>query len=103
MSLENSRFVFDSIKTRHWCPRSEKYTGVDSLLELLRQGWVLNKRVLYHEVWHSTRPSIVYYFELKRNHEIVTMAVINSPLIRSILKQYDLQVITENDYAPAHV
>lgn len=99
MTAVNTHYL---LKRRHWCPISEKYTGVDSLLDALMRGWVLSHRVLYQEVWHSTRPSIVYYFRLRRGQEVLTMPVINSPLIHTVIQKYDLQVVTGKEFAVAH-
>ncbi|GAB4513476.1 MAG: hypothetical protein OHK0046_14190 [Anaerolineae bacterium] len=79
---------------RHWCPRSEKYTGVDSLLTALLEGWTINRRVYRHEIRLHSRSINVFYFELKRNGRVVTMAVVNNPRIDAILVQYHLHVIT---------
>lgn len=99
MSIGNANYY---LKRRHWCPLSEKYTGVDSLLDALLLGWVIDKHVQYQEVWHSTRPSVVYYFNLIRGQESVTMPVISNPLIPSIIRKYDLCVETASSTFVVH-
>ncbi len=89
---------------RHWCPLSEKYTGVDSLLSALLDGWEINRRVLRHETRISSYRSInIYYFELQRKSQIVTMAVVHNPHIVKVIQQYRLQVITHTFFERVEV
>jgi hypothetical protein len=80
---------------RHWCPRSEKFTGVDSLLSAISDGWTINHSVLHHQVWRGgTRPVDVYFFELIRGRHIVTMPVISNPWLERVIVEYELQIHT---------
>lgn len=88
-------------KPRHWCPHSEKYTGVDRLLSAVLEGWTIQKNVFRHEALRRmSRRTIVYYFELKRDEHVVTMAVIANPRITEVIQAYGLRVMT-NTYLEA--
>jgi hypothetical protein len=88
---------------RHWSPQGEKYTGLDSLISAVFDGWMLSDRVFRHETWRGgARPVTVYYFELKRDQKIVTMPVINNPCVVPLIEQFDLQVVTQTFWERAH-
>lgn len=91
-------------KPVHWCPRSEKYSGVDSLLSALMEGWELNRRVFRHETrLRPPRPIVVYYFELTRDSQTATMAVVSNPQIDKIIAHYRLHVITHTFFERVEV
>ena len=90
-------------KHRHWCPQAEKYTGLDSLISAVTEGWTINQRVFRHETWRGgTRPSIVYYFELKRGRLIVTMPIVSNPCVIPLIDRYELEVITSTFWEAVH-
>lgn len=83
-------------KRRHWCPQAEKYTGLDSLISAVLEGWVISRRVFRHETWRGgTRPAVVYYFELKRGQKVVTMPVVSNPCVVPLIRHQGLEVITQ--------
>jgi hypothetical protein len=83
----------------HWCPRSEAYTGGDSLLSALDAGWVMNTLVFAQTVWHGgSRPTTIYYFELKHGSRMMTMPVIGNPFVDRLIIQKSLQIVTFADY-----
>ena len=89
-------------KRRHWCPQAELYTGLDSLVSAVSEGWVINGRVFRHETWRGgTRPAIVYYFELKRGRLVVTMPVISNPCVVPLIDSCGLEVITQTFWETA--
>jgi hypothetical protein len=81
---------------RHWCPHSEKYTGADSLITALRNGWALSRLVYREDVYHGgSRHTAVYYFELKRDTAMVTMPIICTPFIVRFIAHLNLKVLHE--------
>src|SRR5689334_2636368 len=88
--------VYFTETPRHWCPHSEKYTGADSLITALRNGWALSRLVYREDIFHGgSRHTTVYYFELKRANEVVTMPVVSTPLIVRIIARLSLKVLHE--------
>ena len=82
---------------RHWCPQSETYTGADSLLTALAEGWQMGPRVMRHDVRigsSQVRFTSVSYFELRRDGRTVTMPVLATPMITRIIVKLDLSVLT---------
>ena len=88
--------VYYTETPRHWCPRSEKYTGADSLITALRNGWSLCRLVYRQDVFHGgSRRTSVYYFELKTDDDIVTMPVVSTPFIVRFIAHLSLKVLHE--------
>lgn len=82
---------------RHWCPLSEMYTGCDSLLNMLEEGWLPGPVVLIEERWFKERHLEIYHFQLYRQDHIVHMRVIGTPYLHTVIHHYELQ------QAPFHV
>lgn len=79
---------------RHWCPQSEPYTGADSLITALREGWTVSRIVYRQDILHGgCRRSCVYYFELKRDAEAVTMPIISTPFIVRFIASQQMRVV----------
>ena len=87
---------------RHWCPQAEKFTGLDSLITAVFEGWTISSRVFRHETWRGgTRPAVVYYFELKRSQLVVTMPVVSNPCVVPLIDSCGLEVITQTFWETA--
>ncbi len=85
---------------RHWHADSERYAGGDCLLTALHNGWVVSERVIADEHWHAgTRCVMVYYFELTRGDEIMTMPVITNPFVERLMAENALRVIPQRKFA----
>lgn len=79
---------------RHWSSHSEKYTGADSLLSALDQGWKLYRRVYRQEfILRGGRYTQVFFFELYKDDAIATMAVVDTPIVLRLIARYQLQII----------
>lgn len=73
---------------RHWSPTSEQYTGADSLITALRNGWCVDSHVDQHNFLYSGgRLTAVYIFTLRLDKEVRQMAVISTPLIVRLLAE----------------
>ncbi len=80
--------------THHWCPRSEKYAGVDQLLTALYNGWAMSDVCYREDHWHGgSRCVAVYHFSLKRRNETMTMPVITNPALDRMLMLVSMRVI----------
>jgi len=97
------KLILDSIdeEGRHYCPRSEKYTGVDSLVARIHSGYTLRGQVFRRTIWRGgSRPVHVYYFELQRGNETIKMPVVSNPRVSQIIEQYHLEIVGET--SPQH-
>ena len=78
--------------TQHWHSKSQRYAGGDCLVTALDSGWDVR------EIWCEThwfagmRSVTVYYFELERGQEKMTMPVIHTPYITHLIMQMGQQV-----------
>lgn len=81
-------------RRRHYCPRSEIYTGCDSLITALREGWEIDNRIVLQETfWRSGRGVTVFHFQLRRQREWMTMSIINTPYIHYIIEEHELETV----------
>ncbi len=78
---------------RHWHKLSEPFTGADSLVTALDEGWVMNKLLRQDAYRRSGGLVIAYFFELEREGEIVEMAVISNPYVCRLMAQSFAQTI----------
>lgn len=74
---------------RHWCPHSERYTGCDSLLTAIDRGWKVYPLVTVHH--HKLTQ--IYAFALYKGASIITMKVIETPMIHVMIRQKHIRVI----------
>lgn len=75
--------------SRHWCPRSQPYAGVDALLGRLDNGWKIRGDIGFDEHWFGeSRRILVYQFILTKQDNRVTMHVIHNPVLERLLTQY---------------
>lgn len=75
---------------RHWCPHSERFTGGDSLIYALENGWTLTGRV--HSQRYSLRSGVrhvtVHTFKLRRGNTVILMNVIDNPYVSRLVYLY---------------
>jgi hypothetical protein len=89
---------------RHWSPGCEQYTGADSLITALRNGWAVCRLVFRQDVMHGGyRRTSVYFFELKHDTRVVTMPVISTPFIVRFIAAHHLRVIHAFDSEKAGI
>jgi hypothetical protein len=95
----DSSSIEDIITYRHWHAQSEKYAGGDSLATALYLGWTLGEAVQLEERWYAgTRRVAVYYFDLTRGEDHMTMPVIGNPYVDQLIAQSKLNVVPFGDY-----
>lgn len=81
---------------RHWCPHSEQFTGADSLITALRAGWALCRQVYREEyLQKGCRRTTIYFFELKKDEQVITMPVIGNPFVVRFVAAQRLHVVQE--------
>ncbi len=97
MSKHQGYLTALSDRGRHYCPKSEAYTGVDSLLSAFYRGWLPSQIVYRHQVWRGSRPVNIYYFELRHNDELMTMPIIENPHVVTLIEKYELSIITRSE------
>jgi hypothetical protein len=75
-------------KIRHWHSESERYTGGDALYTAIENGWAIGEVVGFEEFEGTGMKAVaVYYFELSRGSEHLTMPVLNNPFVRRLIKE----------------
>jgi hypothetical protein len=75
--------------SRHWCPRSQRYAGVDALLGRLDNGWKIWGDIGFNEQWFGeSRRITVYQFILTKQDNRVTMHVLHNPVLERLLMQH---------------
>lgn len=80
-------------RPRHWCPRSEPYTGTDSLLTALLEGWEPHKQVFCEQIQRSaSRVVNVYHFLLKRGDAHRMMVILGNPRTQDVIRHYELRI-----------
>ena len=98
-ATNDSTSIEDIIAYRHWHAESEVYAGGDSLATALFLGWTASDIVNLEEHWYAgTRRVAVYYFELLRDTEKITMPVICNPYVDRLISTLTLQVIPVGKY-----
>jgi hypothetical protein len=94
-NLSNFHYAYSHL-VRHWHAGSEKYAGGDALFTALDNGWDIDENVTYEEHWSAGAGAqcvVVFYFQLKRGGETMTMPVITNPFVRRILNDMDAKLI----------
>jgi hypothetical protein len=85
---------------RHWHAGSESYTGGDSLLTAMRNGWNLLNLAYEHKMeLRGGRSVCVYYFQLIRSSERIVMPVVENPFIERLLIERKMMLRTLRDDA----
>ncbi|MGB1285502.1 MAG: hypothetical protein ACPG7F_03125 [Aggregatilineales bacterium] len=83
---------------RHWCPHSEPYSGTDSLLTALNEGWQLFDMVFREDILLGrSRHTTVYHFGLRREMLFVRMSIVSNPYLERIIQHEALRVMLRRD------
>lgn len=89
--------VYEKCIHRHWCPKSETYTGADSLLTAQYQGWKIVDCTT-EKVYGSVLQGVtIYVFTLQRHDEYVVMHVIANPYVESLTAQLNVTPADRGD------
>lgn len=75
------------VPIRHWSPESESYSGGDSLLGALDEGWRLIKARQITQQTLSGRPVTVYIVWLESGEHLAVMRLIGNPYITRLLNE----------------
>jgi hypothetical protein len=80
---------------RHFCPKTERYTGADSLITAQRLGWTLMHQVVYREdiLLRGSRFRTIYYFRLQRGKEQMMMPIISNPFVLQLIHRQNLRIM----------
>jgi len=91
--LSNFHYAYMNL-IRHWHPESELYTGADALFTAVENGWQIGDTVRYEAHWLLGGRSVtVYYFDLKRGKEQMTMPILTTPYIRRALQSMNVKLV----------
>lgn len=85
---------FYTENNRHFAPRSEIYTGADSLITAQRNGWRLIN-IAYEESvqMRGGRYTSLYYFKLVRDSEKMVMPIVANPFIERMLMRLKILLL----------
>ena len=73
---------------RHWHPHSETFSGGDSLLTALHNGWQLQG--IFHQHYNlSGRLQSIYHMMLQQGSETAIMHVISNPFVERFIATVD--------------
>lgn len=82
---------------RHWSPNSQPYAPADILFQYLRDGWLLEDKVLVQVIQCFSRRCVeVYYFRLAHDGEPVWMPIIANPVVLRLVMERGLVMIRLN-------
>lgn len=85
--------LFELCINRHWCPKSETFTGADSLLTALDNGWTIHPDVLLRTYrLRSSCLTSVYSFYLQQGTSVALMNVVANPYVEQLIKTHNLIV-----------
>lgn len=92
---------------QHWSPQSEDYASTNHLTSALLQRWQVNNLVIYRtHRFSGGRNTNVYYFELRRGGEYMTMPVVETPPLKRLImtQPFDLVAYQEERFTvlPKH-
>ncbi|MAS35168.1 MAG: hypothetical protein CL610_14245 [Anaerolineaceae bacterium] len=80
---------FSTDMTRHWCPKSQYYATGDALLTYINNGWSIQQEACFEEFWHGgSRRVVVYYVNLVRDDQHITMPVIDNPVVGQLIARF---------------
>lgn len=83
---------------RHWHAGSEPYTGGDSLLTALRNGWKLLNLAYRQEIeLRGGRLISVIHFQMVHDSERIVMPIIENPFIERLLRDRRMMVSPMRD------
>lgn len=92
--ISNYHVQYIDVSSQHWHPSSESFAGGDNLMTALNNGWSFDKTVVVEQHWFAgMRSTHVYYFELTRDDEKMTMPVLECPYVARLLSQADIRVV----------
>lgn len=79
---------------RHFHPGSEKYTGADSLVTLLREGWMIWQNSVTREVvWRgANRPVSLFHFRVVRDDRFMDLHIVDTPYLHRLTLILNLTV-----------
>ncbi len=72
----------------HWCPRSQTFASTSHLVSAINSGWQVNTVVIRKAVTYGARQARqanLYYTELRRDGEYMTMPVVENPALIRLL------------------
>jgi hypothetical protein len=73
---------------RHWHALSEKYTGADSLLTALENGWVIKPAIQQEPYWRNSRLVTLFHIHLERAGELAEMVVVGNPYLSGFIARF---------------
>ena len=82
----------------HWNPKSEKFASLSNLASAVLKGWTVNSLVIDRTFsFTGGRTNHVYYFELCRDKQYMTMPIVQSPAIMTLIRENPFQLMPYRD------
>lgn len=96
MSVQFDRSARKGVRLRHWSRQSQPIAPAEILVNRLQNGWVLSSVVTCEQHHYGPGRSIdIYTFTLTQNDSVLQLPVQANPVVRRILREYNLQVVTQ--------
>ena len=87
---------------RHWHEGSEPYTGGDSLVAALQDGFEINLVFIQAKPLYGWRTVNIYRFELKRGETTLVMSVIANPFVARLVASLGFAEEFPNEQVQEH-
>ena len=86
----------------HWNPKSEKFASLSNLTSAVLWGWQVNSLVIDRTFSFSGgRITHVYYFELCRDKDYMTMPIVASPAVMTLVRNNAFELMPYRDMREA--
>lgn len=97
-TLNSFRHIDTNREAHHWCPKSEAFASASHLFWAVTNGWRTYSVVIRQRYYFAgARSTSIYFFELRRDHEIMTMPVQENPALLRLLYTEPYVVVTRED------
>jgi len=78
---------------RHWCAQSELYTGCDSLLHALQDGWQAHHIATIQHHPLGSRTVKTYTITLSKGSALTTMRIVDTPMLLRVLRTHHIVAV----------
>lgn len=91
----------------HWCPRSQTFATTSHLISAINDGWQVSTLVIRKAITYGAREARrtnLYYTELRRDGEYITMPIVENPVLVRLFCTAAFEIVDYNaqlEQAPA--
>jgi hypothetical protein len=96
MTLQSSDYRQKSVPKLHWSRKSQPIAPAEVLMNRLQQGWSVSNTVTCKQHQYGPGRSVdIYTFTLTHNNDTMQLPVQSNPVVRRLLREHNLEIITE--------